>query len=205
MFCMKCGHKCPDNATFCSQCGARCTTAASTPAATAAAPVVSQPVVATTAATTVTLQEYFANHCSKAAKKRRTVIKLLSYASLVIQGILAILSTITLLVVFYGAKQNILFKDPAGIVLFPLVILIPFTVCFFTFTLLAIKKYSTGLFVAATIFAFFATTFAAGYAISDLNLRRAVIIVITVIYIVLTCLNSQNNKEYKKYLLGNRS
>lgn len=190
MFCKKCGCEHSDNAAFCAQCGESLTSEK-----------LSNELPKATIPMTKT--DYFANHCSGSVQKKRKAIKGLSITCLVIQGVLNILVIISLSVLAYALQQTPLAKD-AGLSGFGLVITfsLMFTASSFVFTIMGMKKNSTGFFVGATIFAFISTTFGCSI-IEGLVLRQLVIFGTVAIYLSITILNYQNNKEYKMYVSNN--
>lgn len=188
MLCTKCGHECPDNAAFCGYCGASFSSGESadeTPKA----------------ATPMTKKEYFASHCSESTKKKRKAIKILSIASLAIQGVLAVLLVVGFGALVYAIEQNPLFEGSASGAFGSLIAsAVIFTGGAFVFTILGIKKNSTGFFVAATIFSFLSAAFGS-MNFGSLALRQLIGFGTLAIYIAVVVLNYQSNKEYKQYVL----
>ena len=187
MFCTKCGHEHPGKADYCTQCGTRFTSKE----LTGEAP---------TAAMPMTKKEYFADHCSASAEQKRKAIKILSLFSLAIQGILAVLLVVSVGALVYAIEQNPLFEGSGSDVFgMLLVVVLFFTGGAFLFTILGIKKSSTGFFVAATIFSFVSAAYGSSN-FESLALRQLIAFGTVAIYIAITVLNYQNNKEYKKYI-----
>ena len=187
MFCTKCGHENADDAGVCTQCGASVIT--------------EEPIgEGLNAATPITKREYFANCCSESTKKKRKAIKILSIASLAIQGVLAVLFVISIGVLAHAIKQNPLFEGSApGTFSLLIEIAVIFTGGSFVFTILGIKKNSTGFFVVATTFAFLSATYGSNN-FESLALRQLIAFGTLAIYIAIVVLNYQSNKEYKKYI-----
>lgn len=190
MFCKKCGCEHTDNAAFCTQCGASLTSEA-----------LSNELLKATIPMTKT--DYFSNHCSGSVQKKRKAIKWLSITCLVIQGVLNILVIISLSVLAYALQQTPLWKDAdlsgLGLVI---TLSLMFTAGSFVFTILGMKKNGTGFFVGATVFAFISTTFGC-LNFGSLVLRQLVVFGMAAIYLSITILNHQNNKEYKMYVRNN--
>ena len=188
MFCLKCGQEHSDNAAFCARCGA-----------SFAVEEITDEVLNTAVPTTK--KEHVASHCSASTKKKRKAIKILSIVSLAIQGVLAIWMVIgvgTALYALYAAGQNSLFEGIVSGVLSLLITLALTLTGSFTFTLLGIKKNSTGFFVAAAVFA--SLSGASCSAIFEvLALRQLVLLGTLAIYIVIIVLNHLSNKECKEY------
>ena len=171
MYCRKCGNEYSDEKTFCPQCGER-----------------------------LTLEELEVKLPTNVQKNRK-IIKVLSIVSLVIQGVLNLLVIIMLSVLSYALQQSFPAEDLAiansgfGVI----ITLSLFSITgSFAFTLLGIKKNSTGFFIGATIFAFISTTFGCAN-FESLVLRQLIVLGIVATYIVMTVLNHQCNKEYRVY------
>lgn len=189
MFCTKCGCAHSDGAAFCTQCGASLT--------------LKEPAgEAPKAKTPITKAEYFTNHCSAIAQKKRKTIKTLSIVSLAIQGILNIAMILYLVAFAHALQQSALFKGGAESVHTVIVFLLCFTAASFGFTIWGMKKNSTGFFAWAILFAFVSATFGSN-VFGSLALRQLIALGTLAIYIAITVLNYQNNKEYKMYAGGN--
>lgn len=187
MLCTKCGHEQPDDVAFCIQCGTSFALGESANETSKAA-------------TPVSKKDYFANHCSASAKKKRKVIKILSVASLLIQGVLAVLGVISYCAFGYAMERDSFAIADYAIVMIgsAIVIMLFFLVCSFVFTVLGVKKNSTGFFVAATFFGFRSAMYSSMNFI--LGLRQLTALGTLAIYIVIIVLSYQSNKEYKKYI-----
>ena len=77
MFCAKCGHEHPDDACFCTQCGA-----------------------------SFTSKEFLKDNCSASIRKKRIVIKVLGVTSMLIQGVLFLLTVINVGLFLYTSSNN---------------------------------------------------------------------------------------------------
>lgn len=187
MLCTKCGHEQPDDVAFCIQCGTSFALGESAN-------------VTSKAATPVTKKDYFANHCSASTKKKRKAIKILSVVSLAIQGVLAVLLIIGLGVLAHAIEQSPLFEGSASGAFGSLIAMgLFFTAGSFVFTILGIKKNSTGFFITATFFAFLSAA-EGSMSFESLVLRQLISFGTLAIYIVIVVLNHQSNKEYKGYV-----
>ena len=186
MFCVKCGHENLDDAGFCTQCGTSFT---------------SEEFLGEKQNVTVamTKKEYFASHCSASAKRKRKAIQILSIASLAIQGVFAVLVVISLSALSYAIEQSQLNEGSAsGIFILPIAFALVFTGGSFVFTILGLKKNSTGFFVTATIFAFLSAAYGS-INFGSLPLRQLIAFGTLAMYIVNVVLILQSNKEYKEY------
>ena len=187
MFCAKCGHEHLGDAKFCAQCGASLTLEE----------VTSEEQ---NSSLPITKKEYFINHCSASTKQKKKTIKFLSIISLAIQSILAVLLIISLGVLSYTIEQSFVLEDSPSSLFGSLIILQLFYAgSSFIFTILGIKKNSTGFFVTATFFAFFSATYSSRI-FNSLALRQLIGFGTLAIYIVIDILNYQSNKDYKEYI-----
>lgn len=187
MFCTKCGYEYSGDADFCVQCGASVTS--------------KEPLGETlNAATPITKKEYFSNNCSTSTKKKRKVIKILCAVSLVIQCVLSVLFVIGLGILAYAVEQNLSYGGSvSGTFISIIASVLIITAGSFVFTIIGIKKNSTGFFVAATIFSFLSAAMGSNN-FENRILRLLIAFGILAIYIVIVILNHQNNKEYKEYI-----
>lgn len=143
MFCVKCGHEHLDDADFCTQCGTRFT---------------SEEFLGEEQNVAVPMpkKEYFASHCSASTKRKRKAIKILSIASLAIQGVLAVLVVISLSALSYAIEQSQLNEGSAsGIFILPIAFALVFTGGSFVFTILGLKKNSTGFLLQQQFLLFY--------------------------------------------------
>lgn len=188
MFCTKCGHENADDAGVCTQCGAS---------------VVSEESIGeiTNSEVPMTKKEFFMSKCSTSTKQKRKAVKILSTVSLTIQGVLAVLLVVGFGALVYAIEQNPLFEGSASGAFGSLIAFaVIFTGGAFVFTILGIKKNSTGFFVAATIFSFLSAAFGS-MNFGSLALRQLIAFGTLAIYIAVVVLNYQSNKEYKQYVL----
>ena len=173
MYCKKCGYEYSDETAFCPQCGER-----------------------------LTLEETEAK-LPKNIQKNQKIIKALSIICLVIQGILNVLMITSVSILAYALQNSLPTENLDSNVVGGLGVLLINALFFlagsFAFTLLGRKKNSTGFFIGATIFAFISTTFGCAN-FESLVLRQLIVLGIVATYIVMTVLNHQCNKEYKKYI-----
>lgn len=187
MFCTKCGHENADDAGVCTQCGAS---------------VVSEESIGeiTNSEVPMTKKEYFMSKCSTSTKQKRKAVKILSTVSLTIQGVLAVLGAISYCALAYTMEQDSFVIADYAIVMIGSAIatMLFYLVGSFVFTILGAKKNSTGFFVAATFFGFLSVMYSSMNFI--LELRQLTALGTLVIYIAITVLSYQSNKEYKKYI-----
>lgn len=186
MFCTKCGYEHSGDTDYCIQCGAS---------------VVSEAPIGeiTNNAVPMTKKEYFMDKCSTSTKQKRKAVKILSAVSLAIQGVLAVLFVVGLSVLAYAIEQNPQFGgSTSGAFSLVITLALIFTAGAFVFTILGIKKNSTGFFVAATIFSFLSATFGSNN-FENRFLRQLIAFGTLAIYIAIVVLNYQSNKEYKEY------
>lgn len=169
MFCAKCGHEHPDDACFCTQCGA-----------------------------SFTSKEFLKDNCSASIRKKRIVIKVLGVTSMLIQGVLFLLTVINVGLFLYTSSNNSFVEavfDTFGVLILVMLLIIASS---FLFTILGIKKKGNGFFVAATFFSFVSAAYGCAI-IGSLALRQLIVFGTLAIYIVIIILNYQCNKEYKKH------
>lgn len=149
-----------------------------------------------------TKKDYFTRDCSDIVKKKWLAANILNIINLVILGVMAVWAIIALSALAYVLEQSTIFQgagtDTVGALI--VIILIP-AICTFVFTLMGMKKNSTGLYVWATIFGFFSSLLLTGLLIGNTPLRWLIVFGTLAMYIITAVFTSQNNREYKNYLV----
>lgn len=182
MFCTKCGHECSNDTLFCVHCGEKLFSDETT-------------VQEQNAKTQLSINEYFDSEASVASVKHQSILKKLSYISIIIQFSLFIL----------GVIVNILIS-PLLFFRFTLLMSISeflFLVITLGFLKKGIKKKSPGFLFASLPFALFSTCLGTVIAISIPVINIIVLSIIAVIHIVMIILNNKDVKEFKDYLNKN--